>query len=148
MKETKEVNVMNLIKRYNRMNTKKLKFNLQKACAQKYTKLGGRKGMAKMLKMNVNSFSTCLNPAQESIVTFENLINICTTLELDVSKILNNNVIITKSLKGNHKTWTDEKMLQFVKYHKLNGLEETAKEYNLTIKTTMLYYNRFLKYTS
>lgn len=138
-----QLEVLDLMKKYNQMDMKKIKFNLQVACASKYKEYGGREGMAQKLHMNPNSFATCINPSQASILTFENLIKICVEFDIDVNKILNPNTKIIKSAKGQKKFWDAKKIREYLRTYNQYGVEEVMKKYNLSHKTALLYYNRF-----
>jgi hypothetical protein len=138
-----EQSVLDLMEKYEKMDMKKMKYNLQMACASRYKEFDGREGMAKKLDMNLNSFATCINPSQESKLTFKNLVDFCVTFNIDIETILNSNTEITKSAKGQKKIWDYKKMKEYVKLYEKSGIEKVMEKYKLTQKTAMLYYSRF-----
>ena len=136
-------NILEILEKYKSANMKKVKYQLKVACSEQYKKYGGRKGMAERLGMNTNFFSTCINPSQTSIITFENLLKICNTFNFEINRILDQDIVVTKTSRGRKKQWSDENKSDYINIYENEGIEIAREKYNLSKKTAMLYYKHF-----
>lgn len=134
-------NLYDIYKKYNEIDMKLLKYNLKEACSKRYDTYGGREGLARHLGMELNKFQSCISPSHMGKLTFDNLIEFIGRLEIDEKELFIDQQI-QKSNRGADKKWTQDRINDFVTDYK-KGFDYIKEKYNLTEKTSMLYYNRF-----
>ncbi len=137
-------NLLEVLNKYKETDMKVMKTNLKNACRDLVHEYGTRQDIAELVGMKLNHLQSCLNVSHSSILTFENLVKICSALNLDMNDIFKDTKIITATKKTN-KFWTPEKKIDLLNRYSNGGVELVQKKFNLSYKTVMHYYNLFNK---
>ena len=137
--------MLNVLATYEGTSQGVIKQNLKDSIALDSTKetYGNRKDIADYVGIEINSLQSCLNVSHASKLTFENLVRLCGSLNLDIYSMFVPTTITTHL--RNSKVWTPEKKVSFINRFEIGGIESVKEEFNLSDKTILHYYNVFTR---
>jgi len=139
-----EQDILEIYKKFMNIETKTLKYNLLVAVQARYSEFESRDALIETTGLTRSTFQSMVNVSHPSRVMFENIVIICGTLNIPYDELLVESEVSDEKFRGNmNLLWTVPRKKRFVEYYKENGLDATAKKFELSIKTTMLYYDRF-----
>lgn len=133
------------LQKFNSLDVRVIRYNLQQACSKLYDTYNGRNGMMKMLDggISVSTFNAMLNSSCESKIDLEKFIQIIGKFNLNLDEILTDNNFFEK--EDDNKKWTDDAKKEFIKYYEQHKTKKTASYYNLNANSVETYYKKYNK---
>jgi len=133
--------IYELLQRFNNIDLKILKINLQYTCSKMYDK-GEKPEFAQRTGLTTSQYYTAVNPAHSSKVTFDNFVTLCYNLNLDMYDLLTDHNR-TERFNNQGRFWTYDNKQEFINHVSEFGITSTAEEYGLSEKTVMHYNKLF-----
>ena len=136
--------VLELMQKFDAMDSHTLKLNMYKKCKPFYKVYGGRPQLAEYLGFHPDTFYTMINVSHINKITFVNFIIICGKLGIDYDTILTDTIADPYVRKKNARyRWTDENKKEYIKYFLDNPLDKVRETFKLSARTADYYFTKF-----